>query len=337
MSLDDFLAGLPKVELHLHLEGSLEPELAFGIAQRNGISLPYADVEDLRAAYKFTRLQDFLDIYYQGMSVLRTEQDFYDLTFAYLTRMHAQSVRHVEVFFDPQAHTHRGVSFETVLDGVYRALIDGERQYGVTFHLILCFLRHLEEEDGFATLQQALPHRDRIFGVGLDSSEVGHPPTKFSRLFARCRDEGFTVMAHAGEEGPPDYVWQALDDLQVARIDHGNRALEDPDLVRRLADSGHTLTVCPLSNLRLCVVDRIEDHPIRTMLEAGLRPTVNSDDPAYFGGYMTENYQAVADGLNLSREEIVQLARNGIDGSFASVGRKQVLHEELDTYLKRDA
>lgn len=337
MPVDDFVAGLPKVELHLHLEGSLEPELAFAIARRNGISLPYSDVEDLRAAYRFSRLQDFLDLYYQGMSVLRKEQDFYDLTFAYLTRMHEQSVRHVEVFFDPQAHTERGVPFETVLDGVYRALTDGERQYGITFHLILCFLRHLPEEDGFATLEQALPHRDRIFGIGLDSSELGHPPEKFSRLFARCRDEGFTVMAHAGEEGPPDYVWQALDDLRVARIDHGNRALEDADLVRRLADSGHTLTVCPLSNLRLCVVDRMEDHPIRTMLEAGLRPTVNSDDPAYFGGYMTENYQAVVDGLDLSREEVARLARNGIDGSFASVDRKQTLHDELSTYLARSA
>lgn len=307
---------LPKAELHLHIEGSLEPELLFALAARNGVAIPFASVEEVRAAYSFSNLQDFLDIYYQGMSVLLTEQDFYDLTWAYLERAHADTVRHVEIFFDPQGHTERGVAFETVLDGIERALKDGEARLGISYRLIMCFLRHLSEEDAFATLDQALPHLERIHGVGLDSSEVGHPPSKFQRVFARARELGLHVTAHAGEEGPPEYVREALDLLHVERIDHGNRALEDPALVHHLARDGMTLTVCPLSNLRLCVIKDIAESPVRRMLELGLKATVNSDDPAYFGGYINANFHAVAEALDLTEAEIVRLAENSFTGSF---------------------
>jgi adenosine deaminase len=313
---DVLIARLPKAELHLHIEGSLEPELLFALAERNGVPIPFASVEEVRAAYSFSNLQDFLDIYYQGMSVLQTEQDFFDLTWAYLQRAAADNVRHVEIFFDPQGHTERGVAFETVLDGIERALQVGEAELGISFRLIMCFLRHLSEDDAFATLDQASPHLGRIHGVGLDSSEVGHPPAKFARVFARARDLGLFVTAHAGEEGPPDYVHEALDLLKVGRIDHGNRALEDPALVSRLADEGMTLTVCPLSNLRLCVIDEIGQSPVRVMLDHGLKATINSDDPAYFGGYINANYRAVATALDLSDEELVTLARNSFTGSL---------------------
>ncbi|MFC3784279.1 adenosine deaminase [Sphingopyxis italica] len=311
-----FIAGLPKAELHLHIEGSLEPELMFELAQRNRVAIPFGSVEEVRAAYAFSNLQDFLDIYYQGMGVLHREQDFYDLTAAYCARAHADAVRHVEIFFDPQGHTARGIAFETVITGITRALDDAAASYGMTSKLILCFLRHLSEADAEATLDAALPWLDRIDGVGLDSSEVGHPPAKFERVFARARTLGFKIVAHAGEEGPPEYVHQALDLLKVDRIDHGNRSLEDPALVARLAADGMTLTVCPLSNLKLCVVGDLADHPLKTMLDAGLKATVNSDDPSYFGGYVNANYQAVADALDLSKAELVTLARNSFTGSF---------------------
>ena len=311
-----FIAGLPKAELHLHIEGSLESELMFELAQRNRVAIPFGSVEEVRAAYAFSNLQDFLDIYYQGMGVLHREQDFYDLTAAYCARAHADAVRHVEIFFDPQGHTARGIAFETVITGITRALDDAAASYGMTSKLILCFLRHLSEADAEATLDAALPWLDRIDGVGLDSSEVGHPPAKFERVFARARTLGFKIVAHAGEEGPPEYVHQALDLLKVDRIDHGNRSLEDPALVARLAADGMTLTVCPLSNLKLCVVGDLADHPLKTMLDAGLKATVNSDDPSYFGGYVNANYQAVADALDLSKAELVTLARNSFTGSF---------------------
>lgn len=327
-----FIAGLPKAELHLHIEGSLEPELMFDLAQRNAVAIPFASVEDVRAAYAFSNLQDFLDIYYQGMGVLWTEQDFYDLTAAYLARAHADAVRHVEIFFDPQGHTTRGVAFETVIAGIARALGDAAASHGMTSKLIMCFLRHLSEAEAEKTLDEALPFLDRIDGVGLDSSEVGHPPAKFERVFARARGLGLKLVAHAGEEGPPAYVHQALDLLRVDRIDHGNRSLEDPALVARLAAEDMTLTVCPLSNLKLCVVDDIAGHPLGTMLAAGLRATVNSDDPSYFGGYVNANYQAVADALDLSKDDLLTLARNSFTGSFLSDADKAKNLAAIDAY-----
>ncbi len=327
-----FIAALPKAELHLHIEGSLEPELMFELAQRNGVAIPFGSVDEVRAAYAFSNLQDFLDIYYQGMGVLHREQDFYDLTAAYLARAHADNVRHVEIFFDPQGHTERGIAFETVITGITRALDDAATSYGMTSRLILCFLRHLSEAEAEATLDDALPYLDRIDGVGLDSSEVGHPPAKFERVFARARGLGLKVVAHAGEEGPPEYVHEALDLLKVDRIDHGNRSLEDPALVARLAAEGMTLTVCPLSNLKLCVVGDIADHPLKTMLDAGLKATVNSDDPSYFGGYVNANYQAVADALDLSRDELLTLARNSFTGSFLNDADKAKHLAAIDAY-----
>lgn len=335
--MDQFIAGLPKVELHMHIEGSLEPELMFALAQRNGIAIPFASVEDVRRAYQFSNLQDFLDIYYQGMNVLRTEQDFYDLTMAYLKRVAADNVMHTEIFFDPQGHTSRGVAFETALDGIGRALDDGEKQLGITSRIIMCFLRHLSEEDAFLTLDQALAHKDRIVGVGLDSSEKGHPPSKFERVFAKARAEGFLIVAHAGEEGPPDYVREALDLLKIQRMDHGNRSLEDPALTKRIAMEGMALTVCPLSNLKLCGVKDMRDHPVKTMLDLGLKATINSDDPAYFGGYMNDNYKAVTDALNLTRDHLVTLARNSIDAAFVDDAAKRVMTARLDQYLKQAA
>lgn len=327
-----FIAGLPKAELHLHIEGSLEPELMFELAQRNGIAIPFASVDEVRAAYAFSNLQDFLDIYYQGMGVLQTEQDFHDLTAAYLARAHIDNVRHVEIFFDPQGHTERGVAFETVVVGITRALDDARAQHGITSKLILCFLRHLSEADAEATLDQAMPFLDRIDGVGLDSSEVGHPPSKFQRVFARARGLGLKLVAHAGEEGPPAYVYEALDLLDIDRIDHGNRSLEDPALVARIAAEGLCLTVCPLSNLKLCVVDDLAAHPLKTMLDAGLIATVNSDDPSYFGGYVNANYLAVADALDLSRADLVRLARNSFTGSFLGDADKSRHLAEIDAY-----
>ena len=307
---------LPKAELHLHIEGSLEPEMLFALAKRNNVAIPFASVEEVRSAYDFSNLQDFLDIYYQGMGVLLTEQDFFDLTFAYLERAHADAVRHVEIFFDPQGHTERGVAFDTAIGGILRALDAGQEQLGISYCLIMCFLRHLDEEAAFATLRQAEPWLDRITGVGLDSSEVGHPPSKFARVFAAAKAKGLKLVAHAGEEGPPDYVWEALDVLNIDRIDHGNRALEDDRLVQRIVADGQTLTVCPLSNLKLCVIHDIADSPVKRMLDLGIRATVNSDDPAYFGGYVNANFKAIAEALDLSRAQLVQLAENSFTGSF---------------------
>lgn len=331
--IDGFIASLPKAELHMHLEGSLEPELMFALARRNGVVIPYATVEAAKAAYRFERLQDFLDLYYRGTSVLLTSRDFHDLTLAYLERVARDGAIHAELFFDPQAHTARGVAFATVIEGIGSALEAGRRRLGISSRLILCFLRHLSEEDGFAALEEAQPFRDRIEGVGLDSSEQGHPPAKFARLFRKAGEMGFRRVAHAGEEGPPAYVREALDLLAIDRLDHGNRALEDPDLVERLRRSGMTLTVCPLSNLKLKVVKRLEEHPLRRMLEAGLCATVNSDDPAYFGGYLGDNYRAIQRALGLTRPELATLARNSFLGSFMTPEEKTVALGRLDAYL----
>lgn len=314
--LDRFIAGLPKAELHLHIEGSLEPELMFALAKRNGVALPFDSVEAVREAYQFSRLQDFLDIYYQGAQVLLTQADFHDLGMAYFQRLAADGGRHAEIFFDPQTHTDRGLAFNVAIDGLLSAMAEAERTLGVTSKLILCFLRHLDEDAAFATLEQAVPYADRLAGVGLDSSELGHPPNKFERVFAAAAKMGLKRVAHAGEEGPPQYVWEALDRLHVDRIDHGNRALEDDALVARLAAEQITLTVCPLSNLKLCVVGDMADHPIKTMLDRGLKATINSDDPAYFGGYLNDNYRAAARGVGLSASELAALARNSFTGSF---------------------
>ena len=330
--LRHFIDGLPKAELHLHIEGSLEPEMLFALAKRNGVSLPFETVEAVRAAYDFGNLQDFLDIYYQGMQVLIEEQDFYDLTWAYLEKARAQNVLHTEIFFDPQAHMERGIAFETVIQGIDRALGDAARELGITSKLIMCFLRHLDQTDAFATLERALDHKDRIVAVGLDSSERGHPPSKFFDVFERARDAGFLAVAHAGEEGPADYVWEALDGLGVSRIDHGNRALDDDALVARLSKDGMPLTVCPLSNLRLCVIDDINDHPLKTMMDRGLFVTVNSDDPSYFGGYVNENYAAVTDALGLTRDDLIALARNSFKASFLEPAAQDRLVAAVDRY-----
>ena len=316
---------LPKAELHLHIEGTLEPELAFALAERNRVTLPYASVDDLRRAYDFRDLQSFLDLYYATMAVLRTERDFEDLATGYFARAHAQGVVHAEIFFDPQAHTARGVPFGTVIDGLWSALRDARRRYGITAKLIMCFLRDLTEESAFATLEQALPFGDRIVAVGLDSAEVGHPPSKFARVFERARAEGWRTVAHAGEEGPPAYVWEALDVLKVSRVDHGVRSLEDPRLVERLRRERVPLTVCPLSNVKLRVVRELAEHPLRRMLDAGLVATVNSDDPAYFGGYAGENLAAVANALHLSDDLLATLARNSFEASFVEPAERAAL------------
>ena len=311
-----FATALPKAELHLHLEGTLEPEMAFALAERNGVTLPYPDVETLRAAYSFANLQEFLDVYYAGASVLMHERDFYELTLAYLERVAAEGVVHVEVMFDPQTHTERGVAFGTVIEGILRALREGEERLGVSSLLIMSFLRHLSEEAAFATLAEARPWAEQIAGVGLDSSEVGNPPSKFRRVFAAAAKQGYRLTAHAGEEGPASYVREALDLLDVERIDHGNRALDDAELVRRLVRQQVPLTLCPLSNTALRVIDDLREHPVRSFLRRGVLATVHSDDPAYFGGYLVDNYVAVAEALELSRAEVAELAANGFRGSW---------------------
>lgn len=328
--IDATIGRLPKAELHIHIEGSLEPELMFALAKRNNVRLPYPSVEALRAAYAFTNLQDFLDLYYQGMSLLLTEADFYDLAMAYFRKVAGQNVRYVEFFFDPQGHTARGIAFETVVGGLTRARADAEIEFGITSRMIMCILRHLDEADALRTLDQALAHKDKIIGIGLDSSEVGHPPSKFKTVFRRAREAGLLLVAHAGEEGPPEYVWEAIDVLGIDRIDHGNRSLEDPALVRRLAKDRMALTVCPLSNLRLCGVKRMEDHPLRRMMEAGLFVTLNSDDPAYFGGYMNENFASVGSALGLSAADLRQIARNGFAASFMPEAEKAAALAEFD-------
>ena len=325
-----YAAALPKAELHLHIEGSLEPEMLFTLARRNTVDIPFTSVEDVRTAYQFSNLQEFLDIYYQGMNVLQTEEDFFDLTMAYLNRARADNVRHTEIFFDPQAHTARGVSFDTAIGGILTALSMAKPKFGMTTNLIMCFLRHLPEEDAFETLRQAEPWLDQITGVGLDSSEVGHPPSKFERVFNAARERNLKLVAHAGEEGPPAYVKEALDLLKVDRIDHGNRALEDDALVERLVREEMALTVCPLSNLKLCVVDDMSTHPLKRMLDLGLRATVNSDDPSYFGGYVMDNFKAVIDALDLTKDDIKTLAKNSFAGSFLPEGKKRAQIAAID-------
>ena len=332
MSLTPFIAGLPKAELHLHIEGSLEPEQMFAFARRNRVALPFASVEEIKAAYDFSNLQDFLDIYYAGADVLRTEDDFRDMALAYFRRAAADSVRHAEIFFDPQTHTDRGIPFQVVADGLLAGMDQAERELGVTSKLILCFLRHLDEDAAFATLKAAEPWLDRIEGVGLDSSEVGHPPSKFERVFNAAGSMGLKRVAHAGEEGPPEYVWEALDLLKIDRMDHGNRSLEDPALIRRLAAEGMTLTVCPLSNHKLCVIDDLTKHPVPEMLKRGLHVTLNSDDPAYFGGYVNRNYEAMADHAGVTREQLVQIAKNSFEGSFLPAEDKARHIAEVDAY-----
>lgn len=333
--LPELLRRMPKAELHMHIEGSLEPELIFALASRNKVSIPYANVEELRKAYAFTNLQSFLDIYYAGASVLITEQDFYDMAQAYLRRAAADNVVHTEIFFDPQTHTARGVSMATVVNGLHRACVDAQAEFGVSASLILCFLRHLSEEDAFETLEQALPFRDKFIGIGLDSGEVGNPPEKFARVFARCRELGFHLVAHAGEEGPPEYVWTALDVLKVERVDHGVRSSGDAALMRRLAQDRIPLTVCPLSNLKLCVFPDLASHNLRELLDAGLAATVNSDDPAYFGGYMNENFTQTFAATGMDARHAYTLARNSFEASFMDASAKARYVDRLNESFER--
>lgn len=332
-SLAHLIRRMPKAELHLHIEGSLEPDMLFELSRRNGVAIPFDTVEAVRAAYRFSNLQDFLDIYYQGMSVLRTAADFFDLTMAYLKRCADENIVHVEIFFDPQGHLDRGVEFVTALDGICGALEEAQARFGISHRLIMCFLRHLSEDDGFRVLDMACEHKDRICGVGLDSSELGHPPEKFERLFAACRAAGFKLVAHAGEEGPPEYIRQAIELLDIDRIDHGNRCMEDPALVRDIARRRLALTTCPLSNLKLRVITDMKNHPAKRMLDAGLCATLNSDDPAYFGGYLTENFVQLAEALRLNRDDIKQLAANAFAASFLDDGEKKRRITEIQEML----
>ncbi len=321
---------IPKAELHIHIEGSLEPELIFELARRNGVALAYPSIEALRAAYAFTDLQSFLDIYYAGASVLLHPQDFHDMAWAYFRRAHADNVVHAEIFFDPQTHTARGVPIASVIEGLAGACRRAREKLGISSALILCFLRHLGEDDAFATLDAALPWREHFIGVGLDSSEVGHPPEKFERVFARCRELGLRVVAHAGEEGPPEYMWQAIDLLKVDRIDHGVASVQDPLLMAELAHTRLPLTVCPLSNLKLCVVRDLREHPLKRMLDAGLCVTINSDDPAYFGGYMNANFVQTTEALQLTREDVIALAKNSFEASFIDAAQRQAFVAEVN-------
>ena len=334
-NLESLIKEMPKAELHLHIEGTLEPELLFELAARNHINLPYADIDALRQAYKFTNLQSFLDIYYQASQVLLTRQDFYQLTWAYLSRVAGENVRHVEIFFDPQSHTDRGVPFGEVITGIRSALQDAWTKLGVSSKLIMCFLRHLSKEAAERTLSQALPYKEWIVAVGLDSSEAGHPPAKFASVFARAQDEGFLTVAHSGEEGPPEYIWEALDQLNVKRIDHGVRCLEDDALVERLVRERIPLTVCPLSNLKLCVVKSLDQHPLNKLLQKGLCVTVNSDDPAYFGGYVAENYISSARALSMTSKDLLLLAKNSFEASFLPERDKQRYQKQLDELLEQ--
>lgn len=333
--MKEFIQALPKAELHLHIEGSFEPELMFEIARRNNISIPFNSVEEVKAAYKFNNLQEFLDIYYAGANVLLEEADFYDLTWAYLTKVASENVKHVEIFFDPQTHTDRGVPFKKVITGIYKALEKGETELGISFRLIMSFLRHLSEEAAFKTLEEAMPYQDWISGVGLDSSELGNPPSKFERVFAEAHKRGFKRVAHAGEEGPADYIWEALDLLKVVRIDHGNRCLDDNRLVTRLASEQMPLTICPLSNLELKVVDDLKNHPLKKLMGKGLLVTIHSDDPAYFGGYMNANYLAVAEALDITATDLAQLAKNSFIASWLPEEEKQKYLDGIDAVVRK--
>ncbi|WP_175392711.1 MULTISPECIES: adenosine deaminase [Aquimarina] len=336
ISIEKFIEGIPKVELHLHIEGTFEPELMFKIAKRNNKEIKYSTVDELKSAYSFNNLQEFLDIYYAGANVLIEEQDFYDLTWAYLTKVHTQNLVHTEIFFDPQTHTDRGISFDTVIKGIYRALEDGKEKLGITYKLILSFLRHLDEASAFETLQQALPYKKWISGVGLDSSEVGNPPSKFERVFAKAKEEGFITVAHAGEEGPAEYIWEAINLLKVTRIDHGNRCLEDDRLVKQLASLQIPLTLCPLSNLELKVINDLKKYPLPEMMDKGLLVTINSDDPAYFGGYMNENYIGIAQALNLSKKQITELVKNSFKASWLSDKQKEEKIALVEAYFQNN-
>ena len=334
--INNFIEGIPKAELHLHIEGTFEPELMFKIAQRNNIPINYNSIDELKKAYNFNNLQEFLDIYYAGAKVLIHIQDFYDLTWAYLTKVHEQNIIHTEIFFDPQTHTDRGVSFNTVIQGIHSALEDGKEKLGISSKLIMCFLRHLDEAAAFETLNQALPYKNWIAGVGLDSSEMGHPPSKFERVFSKAREEGFITVAHAGEDGPAEYVWEAINLLKVSRIDHGNQSLDDDQLIKHIAEKQIPLTVCPLSNLELKVVNDLKDHPLMKLMEAGLMVTINSDDPAYFGGYVNENYTCIASALNLSKKQITELAKNSIKSSFLPDGDKEKIIMQIEEYYNNN-
>ena len=331
--MNAFIQGLPKVELHLHIEGSLEPELLFELAQRNNIDIPYESPQELRKAYEFEDLQSFLDIYYQGANALRTEQDFYDLTWAYLERCKADNVIHTEIFFDPQTHTDRGIEFETVINGIHRAMQDGNEQLGITSQIIACFLRHLSEESAIETLQSIIKHQDKIIGVGLDSSELGHPPEKFKRAFQQAKDAGLLTVAHAGEEGPAQNIVDSVEMLSVSRVDHGVRCVEDESLMDALIKSKMPLTVCPLSNIKLCVFDEMEQHNIVDLLRKGVAVTINSDDPAYFGGYMTDNFMAVSNAHPMTKSELAQFTINAINASFISEALKAKYRAQVADYL----
>ena len=332
--MKNFINNLPKAELHLHIEGTFEPELLFKIAKRNNISIPFSSVEELKKAYNFDNLQDFLDIYYQGANVLQTEQDFYDLTYAYLTQCHLQNVRHTEIMFDPQTHTERGVSFKTVINGISKACDAAKENFGITSYLIMSYLRHMSEEEAFKTLNQSLAFKDKIKAIGLDSSEKGNPPSKFKNVFEASVKEGYIPLAHAGEEGDANYVWEAIDLLNIARIDHGNNALQDPNLIAELIDRDIALTVCPLSNKALQVVPDLKNHPLKKMMELGLKPTVNSDDPAYFGGQVNQNYIEIQEALNLTKEDLYQLAVNSFKYSLLDEDTKMKHLIELTGYYK---
>jgi adenosine deaminase len=334
LSIEAFIRGIPKAELHLHIEGTLEPELMFKIARRNNIKLRYKSVEQLKKAYHFSNLQDFLDIYYEGAGILITEQDFYDLTWEYVKKVHTHNVLHAEIFFDPQTHTSRGVMFSTVIQGIYRALTEARKKLGISSKLIMCFLRDMDEDSAMKTLELSLPFQDRITAVGLDSAELGNPPSKFKAVFDRAREAGFLSVAHAGEEGPARYVWEAIEILKVSRIDHSNHALDDDKLVKQLVRRKIPLTVCPLSNVKLSVVKEIKKHPLKIMMEKGLFVTINSDDPAYFGGYINENYLAVQKALDLDRDDIYTLARNSFHASFLEAPLKERMIKRLDEFVR---
>src|ERR1035437_3057489 len=334
--IDNFINGIPKAELHLHIEGTFEPELMFKIAKRNNIKIKYESVEELKNAYSFSNLQDFLNIYYEGAKVLVTNEDFYDLTKAYLDKIHSQNVLHCEIFFDPQTHTSRGISFGTIVTGIYKALTEAKEEKCISSNLIMCFLRDLDLDSAMKTLEDAIPFKDWIMGVGLDSVEVGNPPSKFKDIFDLARSKGFITVAHAGEEGPAEYIREALDLLKVSRIDHGNNSLHDESLVEELVRLKIPLTICPLSNHKLRVVNKLGDHPLKRMMEMGLEVTVNSDDPAYFGRYINENYTAIAKALNLSKEDIYRIAKNSINASFLTDVEKKLLHQRVDLYMEKN-
>ena len=334
--MKNFLSKLPKAELHLHIEGSLEPELMFALAQRNKIEIPYKSIEEVKEAYKFSCLQDFLNIYYAGASVLIQEEDFYDLTMAYLTKCHEENIVHTEIMFDPQTHTERGIAFETVINGIQKARNEAQEKWGISSFLIMSYLRHLPEQAAFKTLEQSLPFKHLIKAVGLDSSEKGNPPSKFYKVFEASAKSGYVLLAHAGEEGPAEYVWEAIDGLKIIRIDHGNNCLTDEKLVNEIIQRDMALTVCPLSNLELKVVTDLKDHPLKTMLDKGIKATVNSDDPAYFGGYLNQNFIAIQEALNLSKAEVVLLAKNSFQYSLLEENRKQELLHLVEDYASNN-